>query len=156
MKTPWFSVYNLILALWVGGMSIFTFVVTPLIFKSYPRDTAGQIVGKLLPDYFVYALALAAVALVLLFFISRDHFQTLFRVSLILIALALVVSVFVRYKLYPDAVRVKQEVTSFEREPADSPARKKFTRLHAISASLNLLVLVDGVVLLLISPFIKR
>jgi uncharacterized membrane protein len=150
-----FSLYNILLALWIGGMFLFTFVVTPLIFKSYPRDSAGQIVGNLMPLYFSYNLALTVGALALLFLVARDHSQALFRVSLLLIGLALVMNLFVRYKLYPDTVRVKQEVASFERDQ-DAPARKKFTRLHAVSASLNLLVLADGLALLLIAPLLKR
>ncbi len=43
------SVYISILALWVGGISRFTFIVTTKIFRSYDRDKAGEIVGKLFP-----------------------------------------------------------------------------------------------------------
>ena len=52
MKLSWFSFYNIVLALWVGGMALFTFIVTPVIFKSYPRDQAGEIVGRLFPGLF--------------------------------------------------------------------------------------------------------
>ena len=156
MKLNWFSLYNLVLALWVGGIAIFTFLVTPVIFKSYARDMAGGIVGKLLPGYFIYNLVLAAAALALFFLLAADRSAFAGRFSLVLLAVALVVNVFVVFKLHPEAVRVKQEVISFERESPDSPARKKFTRLHALSASLNLLLLADGVVLLLVSPFLKK
>jgi len=156
MKTFWFSMYTLVLALWIGGMTIFTFLVTPLILKSYPRDTAGDIVGKLFSAYFPYNLALAAVALVLLYVVARDHSQTPYRASLILVSLALIVNIFITVKLYPETVRVRQKITSFEREPADSVIREKFARLHALSASLNILLLGDGIALLLVSPFITR
>jgi len=53
-------------------------------------------------------------------------------------------------------VQVKQQVASFEREAPDSPMRKEFRRLHAISAVLNLLVLADGAALLVLSRnFVK-
>ncbi len=42
------------LSLWVGGMSLFTFILTPVIFRSYPRDAAGEVVGKLFPSYFLF------------------------------------------------------------------------------------------------------
>ena len=48
------ALYNLILALWVGGIFIYTFLVTPLIFNSFERDTASAIVDKLFPFYFPY------------------------------------------------------------------------------------------------------
>jgi hypothetical protein len=63
--------YNLILALWVGGIFIFTFIVTPIIFQSFGRDYAGEIVGKLFPYYFPYNLILSVLALIV-FFIRQD------------------------------------------------------------------------------------
>ena len=57
-------VYRLAVAFWVGGVAIFTFVLTPIIFKAYSRDTAGQIVGVLFPAYFRWGLACGAVALI--------------------------------------------------------------------------------------------
>ena len=43
------SFYTLTLALWTGGMVLFTFIVTPAIFRSFGRDQAGEIVGYLFP-----------------------------------------------------------------------------------------------------------
>ena len=156
MKISWFSFYNLILALWVGGIAIFTFVVTPVIFKSYGRDTAGAIVGKLFPGYFLYNLVLAALAMVLFFMLAGDRSTFVHRLSLFLLTAALLINVFITFKLHSDTVRVKQEVVSFERESPGSPARKKFTKLHAVSAVLNLLLLADGVTLLLVGPVLKK
>jgi hypothetical protein len=51
---------------------------------------------------------------------------------------------------------VKQEVSSFERESPDSPARKKFARLHGVSAALNLFLFVDGIILLVADPLGKK
>lgn len=156
MKVSWFSFYNLVLALWVGGMAIFTFIVTPVIFKSYGRDMASEIVGHLFPGYFLYDLILAAAALFLFFLVAVERTTFTARLSLALLATALIVNVFIVFKLHPEAVKAKHEVSSFEREAPDSPARKKFTRLHALSASLNLLLLVDGAALLFAAPFLKK
>lgn len=156
MKLSWSSLYNLILSLWVGGMAIFTFIVTPAIFKSYGRDTASQIVGKLFPGYFLYTLVLAALAFILFFTVAGDQSRPPARISFLLLILALVISATVAFKLYPDAVKLKQQVTSFEREAPDSPARKRFARLHAASMSLNLLLFADSVVLLLLGPALKK
>ncbi|HEY6012111.1 MAG TPA: DUF4149 domain-containing protein [Nitrospirota bacterium] len=156
MKLSWFSIYTIILALWIGGIAIFTFIVTPVIFKSYPRDTASEIVGKIFPLYFLYNLFLAALAMVLFFLVPGDRSNAAYHLSRILVAVAVFINVFITFKLYPAAVRAKQEVTSFQRESPDSAARKKFTRLHALSATLNLLLLADGIALLLASPSLKK
>jgi Ca2+/Na+ antiporter len=156
MKVSWFSLYNLILALWVGGVAIFTFVVTPAIFRSYGRDMAGEIVGRLFPGYFFYNLVLTAAALVLFFLLAADRSAFPHRLSLFLLSAAFIVNVFIVFKLHPEAVKVKQEVSSFERESPDSPARKKFRRLHGVSAALNLFLLADGITLLIAGPLLKK
>jgi hypothetical protein len=144
------------LALWIGGIAIFTLVVTPVIFKSYSRDMAGEIVGKIFPVYFLYNLFLAALAMVLLFLAPGDRSNAAYHLSRILVAVAVLINVFITFKLYPDAVRAKQEVVSFQRESPDSAARRKFMKLHALSASLNVLLLADGITLLLASPSLKK
>jgi len=143
--------YSLILSLWIGGIAIFTFIVTPAIFRSYGRDMAGEIVGKLFPGYFTCNLVLAALALVLLFLLGADRAAKAFQLSLALVTIALLANAYVSFKLHPDTVRIKQQVASFERESPDSPARKEFRRLHGISAVVNLFILADGVVLLVLS-----
>ncbi len=156
MKLSWISFYNLILALWVGGISVFTFIVTPAIFRSFGRDLAGEIVGKLFPNYFLYNLVSTALALIMFFLVAGDQTSTAARLSLFLVTIALFINAYVIFKLHPDTVRVKQQIISFEREAPDSPGRKRFSRLHAASAALNLLLLADGIVLLLISPALKK
>jgi len=148
--------YTLILSLWVGGMAIFSFIVTPAIFRSFGRDQAGEVVGKLFPGYFLYLLALSALALIVFFLLGSDRAARPYRLSLFLLTAALVVNTTVTFKLHPDAVRIKQQVASFERATPDTPARKEFRRLHALSAVLNLFVLADGVTLLALSPFLKK
>ncbi len=155
MILSWFSLYNLILSLWVGGITIFTFIVTPVIFRSFGRDLAGGIVGKLFPGYFLYLLILSALALIVFLAVAGDHSKPAARLSFILLIAALAINSYVAFKLHPDTVRVKQQIASFERE-SDTPARKQFARLHAVSASLNLLLLVDGIALLMVGPALRK
>ena len=156
MKVSWFSLYTLVLSLWIGGIAIFTFIVTPVIFKAYGRNMAGEIVGHIFPGYFLYNLILAAAALVLFFLLATERTTFAGRLSLALLAAALIVNFFIAFKLHPAAIKAKHEVASFEREAPDSLARKKFSRLHALSATLNLLLLADGITLLLVSPLLKK
>jgi uncharacterized membrane protein len=156
MKLSWFSFYSLVLSLWVGGITIFTFIVTPVIFKSYPRDQAGEIVGRLFPGYFLYNLVLAALVLVLFFIVANDQSKLAYRLSLVCAVTALLVNLFIVFKLHPDAVRIKQQVTSFERESPDSPARKQFRKLHGVSAVLNLVLLAEGIALLVAGPLVRK
>lgn len=156
MNNIWNFCYNLALSLWVGGISIFTFIITPVIFRSFERDMAGKIVGKLFSGYFMYNLALSLLSLVLLVTVRPLLAKSGFKLSLILIACAVIINLFVIFKLHPEIIRVKQEIHSFEVQVDDSPVRKKFRKLHAVSASLNLLLLADGITLLFISSVLKK
>jgi uncharacterized membrane protein len=149
MIFPFF--YTLALSLWTGGMALFTFIVTPAIFRSYGRDQAGEIVGRLFPGYFLFCLSLSAVALLLVFLLGADLAGRPFRASLFLLVAAVIVNAYVLFSLHPRTVAVKGAVASFERTAPDSPARQEFRKLHGISAVLNLGLLVDGIALLALS-----
>jgi amino acid permease len=130
--------------------------VTPIIFKSYGRDTAGEIVGKLFPYYFPYNLIISILALILflLFIMIRGKIKS--KITLILLTIAVVTNFFITFKLYPDIKSVKQKITTFETESDDSPMRNKFRKLHRVSAGLNILLLIDGVVLLIFNNTSKN
>ncbi len=150
------SIYTLLLALWIGGISLFTFIVTPEIFKSYGRDAAGEIVGKLFPGYFLFTLVLSVLVLLLLPVCKSLFGQSGFRWSLTLAVIAVAINVFVSFKLHPEIRKVKKEVHSFQALQDDSPARNTFRKLHAVSMTLNLILLADGVALLLIRASLRR
>ena len=148
MSQTFSFLYTLALSLWTGGMAIFTFIVTPAIFRSYGRDQAGEIVGRLFPGYFLYLLVLSALALALFFLLGADQSGRSFRASLVLLVVAVIINASVLFSLHPKTVQVKQQVASFEAAAPDSPARKEFRKLHTLSAVLNLALLADGVALL--------
>ncbi|TAN44202.1 MAG: DUF4149 domain-containing protein [Nitrospirae bacterium] len=156
MKTPASFLYNLILALWVGGIAMFTFIVTPAIFKAYNRDMAGEIVDKLFPDYFMFNIVVSILALIVFvsFLYQRKSIES--AVSIGLIVVALVVNLYVNFKLHPEILRIKKEVSSFQTMPPDAGPRKEFRKLHGISMALNLLLMADGAGLLLLSSLLKK
>ena len=156
MNNFWSFCYNLALSLWIGGISIFTFMVTPVIFKSFDRDMAGSIVGKLFPGYFIYNTVLSVVVLILLQMMRPLLMRSGFKLSLFLVVSAIVINIFIVFKLHPDAVKVKREIHSFQTPADDTPLRKEFRKLHAVSSVLNLLLLADGVTLLVISILKKQ
>jgi hypothetical protein len=148
--------YNLILALWVGGIFIVTFLVTPIIFQSFGRDTAGEIVGKLFPYYFPYNLILSVLALTifLLFIGIRGRIRN--KIAVILLTAAVLINLFITFKLYPDIQSVKQQIASFETQTDETPMRKEFRTMHGISAILNIVLLIDGTILLILGNTSKK
>jgi hypothetical protein len=138
--------YRLALSFWVGGVALFTFVLTPILFKTQPRDLAGRIVGVLFPGYFRWGLACGAVALVCLLLQRGRHFIP----ALVLLVLMLAATSFQALVIEPKVAALKEQIGSFETTPKDSPLRQEFSRLHAVSAVCNLTVFAGGVVLIIL------
>ena len=156
VKNVAYYLYYVLLSLWTGGIALFTFIITPVIFKSYSRDLAGEIVGQLFPGYFLYNLVLSILAFILFLLTGTEMVQQRFRVSLFCLVIAVLINLFVYFRLHPEIRIIKKEIHSFEAVSSDDPLRKKFRRLHALSATLNLLLLADGVSLLLTGTVKKR
>mgnify|MGYP006268161909 CR=1 FL=1 len=150
------ALYRLALALWVGGIALFTFVVTPVIFRTHGRDAAGKIVGAIFPWYFRYGLMLAVVALLARGVAGEAFHGTRQWIGTLVLVTAILLSACQTYVIAPKMERVKQLVTPFESSPSGSPAREEFSRLHGISMALNLVVFLEGAVLLVACEALRR
>ncbi len=139
-------VYRLAMAFWVGGVAIFTFVLTPIIFKVNDRDTAGRIVGTLFPGYFKWGLVCGTIALVAMLVMRGKNFAP----SLVILLLMLCLTSFQAFFIEPRAAALKREIPSFVTTPREHPLRREFSRLHAVSAVCNLSVFAGGVVLVVL------
>ncbi len=135
------AIFRLAMAFWVGGAALFTFVLTPTLFKTQPRDLAGKIVGVLFPGYFRWGLACGAVALLCLLLLRGRHFLP----TLALLVLMLGLASFQAFSLEPKAAALKRQIVSFETTGKDDPLRREFSKLHGISMACNLIVLLSGI-----------
>ena len=138
--------YTLAIACWIGGASLFTFVLTPTIFKSYDRDTAGGIVGTLFPGYFQWGLFCGAIALVAIFKSSTQHKS----IAAFIIAVMMVISSLQAFVIEPKATAIKRQIPSFETTAKDDPLRGQFRKWHGISAGCNLAVIGGGIALIVL------
>jgi uncharacterized membrane protein len=138
--------YRLAVSLWVGGAALFTFLLTPAIFRSYSRDLAGGIVGVLFPGYFRWGLACGAVALICLA-VSKGRPAV---APTIIIAAMMIITALQAFVIEPRAVELKKAIPSFESTPPDNPLRAEFRKLHGISAACNLAVIGGGVALVVL------
>ncbi|HEX9206574.1 MAG TPA: DUF4149 domain-containing protein [Candidatus Deferrimicrobiaceae bacterium] len=150
------AVYRLALSLWVGGIALFTFVATPVIFRTQGRDAAGRIVGAIFPLYFRYGLALAGAALLARIFSGEAFHGGRQWAGTALIVTALLLTGYQAYGLTPAMERVKRSVPSFETTAPDDPARREFSRLHGISMVVNLVVLLEGAALIVAGEAFRR
>jgi hypothetical protein len=142
------AIYRLSLSLWVGGIAIFTFVVTPILFRTQGRDAAGKIVGTIFPMYFRYGMALIGIALLARIFSGEAFHGARQWIGTGVILVALFLTGYQAYGLIPRMEQIKRSVVSFETTPPEDSARKEFSRLHGISMVLNIVVLLEGAVLI--------
>ncbi|WP_026842168.1 DUF4149 domain-containing protein [Citrifermentans bremense] len=139
-------IYRLAISLWLGGAALFTFVLTPILFRSESRDVAGRIVGLFFPGYFRWGLACGVVALICRVIISgKSNFA-----AAAIIAAMLLLSSFQAFYIEPKAAELKRRIVSFETTSKDDPLRREFAKLHGVSAVCNLSVIAGGVVLVIL------
>ncbi len=138
--------YRLALALWFGGAALFTFVLTPLIFKGYDRDAAGAIIGVIIPGYFYWGMACGAASLL---FLAFSKAKRKIPAMIILAAMLSAVSYQALF-IEPKAAQLKKEIPSFVTTPPEDPKRQEFKKLHGLSMGLNLGVIGGGGLLLIL------
>ena len=139
--------YRLAIACWVGGASLFTFVLTPTIFKAYNRDMAGGIVGVLFPGYFKWGLVCGAIALATIFMPSTIKHK---NIAIAIITFMLAITLVQAFVIEPKAAALKKEIPSFETTSKDDPLRIQFRKLHGVSAVSNLTVIGGGIALIVL------
>jgi hypothetical protein len=138
--------YRLAVSLWVGGDALFTFALTPLLFKGESRDFAAKVVGILFPGYFRWGLACGIVALICRAVLAGGQKVT----AIVIIALMLTLTSIQAFYIEPRAAELKRQIVSFETTPKDHPLRREFSKLHGVSAVCNLSVIAGGVVLVVL------
>ena len=138
--------YQLAVAFWAGGYALFTFVLTPLLFKNESRDSAGRIVGILFPGYFRWGLACGVIALLCRLIMRSCRLEA----ATVILGVMLAITALQAFYIEPKAAEIKQGIVSFETTPKDHPLRKEFSKLHGISALCNLTVIAGGVALVIL------
>jgi hypothetical protein len=138
--------YRLAVSLWLGGDALFTFALTPLLFKSESRDFAAKVVGILFPGYFRWGLACGIVALICRAVLAGGPKAA----SIVIIAVMLTLTSIQAFYIEPRAAELKRQIVSFETTPKDHPLRREFSKLHGVSAVCNLSVVAGGVVLVVL------
>ncbi len=139
-------IYRLAVSLWLGGAALFTFVLTPMLFRSESRDVAARIVGLFFPGYFRWGVACGLVALVCRIVVAGKAQLA----AALIIAVMLTLSSIQAFYIEPRAAELKRQIVSFETTTKDHPLRRQFSKLHGVSAVCNLSVIAGGVALVVL------
>jgi len=136
--------YLLALALWVGEIVCFSFVVAPAVFGVLGAARAGDVVGAIFPRYYALGTAAGAVALgcgVVL--ARRATAEGWWTGALVAVALGLAATLWASRVVHPRAQRLRVALEARGEVPASDPA---FRRAHRAAVALNGAALLAGLV----------
>jgi uncharacterized membrane protein len=150
-------IYLLSVALWIGGIAFFSFMVAPSIFKVLPREEAGMVVSDIFPKYYWQGIICGAIALITSITLGvRERWNILLIVRTIMLGVMVVGILYSVVVLQPKIQAVKAQVPSFESLAPTDPLRLEFGRLHGRSFSVNAAVLLLGVIVVFITAFTMK
>jgi hypothetical protein len=129
-------------------MVVFSLVLTPVIFRTQPRESAARIVSALMPVYFRYACVTIAAALAARVSAGSAFTGPQPSFGTVILGAALAANLWQAFVLVPRMERVRSMIPSFESRDAHHPARREFGRLHAFSMTLNFLLMVAAALLI--------
>ena len=143
------------LSLWVGGLTLFVGVVTPVSFRSLGREEAGRTVGFLFPavDRWACVWSVAAVISLAGFYWGR-HFQPRSLVLEIPVAVMAALTVHLVWILNPQIAEQRQllDQPEFQGTVHAEKFRFGFNRLHRLSVRVHAVILFLGWLALALVP----
>ncbi len=130
MRILFRSVRLLTMAIWVGGLVFFAFVLAPVAFHVLPVHQAGLVVGRALP-----ALDKIGFACGLLFIlVIRSPRLGVKLAQWLLVVLMLVLTIYIHGRILPRMERDRASAGGdITLAVPDDPARVDFDRLHTLS-----------------------
>ncbi len=135
------------LVAWLGSVIFFSFFAAPAIFKTLPRQGAGDVVGKIFPRYWAMGYICSVVSLASLIYLCylADIFL---KKRLLLLVIMTIITFYSGLSVGKKARGIKAEMRMSDAGKARDALQKRFKKIHAFSASLNMLVFVLGVFLI--------
>ncbi len=140
-------IHLLSLVVWVGGMTFFSFIAAPAIFKVLPRETAGDVVGEIFPKYWMmgYICGISALATIILLSIMERSYPWI-RIGLL--ALMCGLAFYSGIAVGGKAVEVKAEIRKTDDPQKKEMLRAEFRAIHKKSTIINAVILLLGLIVI--------
>ena len=139
-------IYVVALAVWLGAVTFFSFVVAPSVFGALPASEAGQVVAAIFPSYYRIGYASGVALVASAFFLWRrtpgasGRWAMTTGLAAIMLASVLYAGLIVQPRAH--ALRVSLL------DPAAAPTvRAEFDQLHRRAVQLNGIVLLAGLLM---------
>jgi len=136
--------YLLALAVWVGEIVFFSFVVAPAVFRTLDPSRAGAVVGAIFPRYYALGTAAGAVALACgLVLARRGGAGGWWTGTLVALGIGLAATLWAGRVVHPRAQQLRVALEAHGEAPS---ADEGFRRAHRAAVMLNGAALLAGVV----------
>ena len=126
------SLIQSIVAICLGMMIFFSFILAPMIFKILDPENAGKFVRKIFPYYYFVNLVFLLIVVILFLLNSKINFEFYIIISLV------ISFIFAQFILMPFINKIR-----------DNNEENKFKYAHGFSVAINFLQMI-GLVFLLI------
>jgi Domain of unknown function (DUF4149) len=141
-------VRKLFVAIWIGKIVFFATCIAPTVFKVLERGDAAALQAQIFPKYFGLGLiATSGVLLISLMTFFSDRASTRAKIAIGLSAVAVGIYINLLYSITPDIMRLQPEVLLLPKGSLE-PVALEFANIHSISTTLNLIVLILGLIAL--------
>jgi uncharacterized membrane protein len=139
------AVHFLALAIWLGQTVFLSFVVAPVLFRNFPREQAGEVMGALFPSYYLIGSACGGVLLITSLLLWRRNRPSLhWGVVGGCAFLMLAANLYAGTVLQPRAHALRGELRA---EAPRADVRAEFDRIHRRAVQMNAGVLLGGLLL---------
>jgi uncharacterized membrane protein len=147
----WF--YLVTLAVWVGSIIFFSFVVAPTVFKTLKPEDAARLQRAMFPKYYLVGIICAGIGIVCvgLLLAERSFGKWPGVLSLLLIAVMGTTDFWLRQTVVPHMAEIREQRAAAS-EP-DPKLEAEWKTLHRLSVQLNVAVLVAGLALIFLVVF---
>ncbi len=147
-------IYLLVLALWVGSIIFFSFVIAPTVFKVLKPEDAARLQRALFPKYYFVGIVCAAVGIVCVGLLLGNSALPVWPgvLSLLLLAGCGATDFWLRQAVVPQMAKLREQRAAAQAagKAPDAELERDWKALHRLSVQINLGVLLCGLVLLVV------
>ena len=133
------------LVVWLGGMVFFSFIAAPSIFQALPTETAGDVVGVIFPKYWLIGYICSLTALTTLILLAYLE-KTLPVIRILILVVMAATTFYTGLVVGSKAREIKSQISVIEDGSEKTVLKAEFRTFHRRSVTLNVIVMVLGVV----------
>ena len=160
VMTPWLKwLYLVTLAVWIGSIVFFSFVVAPTVFKTLKPEDAAALIRRIFSKYYMIGIVCTAVGIICVGLLLADRAFGKWPAILSLLLLAGMggTDLWLRQGVMPHMNQLRDRrvaITSAGQEP-DATLEQDWKALHQLSVRMNVAVLLCAMALVFLIVYAR-